>query len=276
MKHLLLLSIILAMAVPPAFASQAERELETKLQHQLDAIVGPGKAHVSVSGRSSDGYQSRSMNYSKQQPVSQRQSSETHSSTTSGQGKSPGTQSTSRSQSQGVYTYDRTEELRTHAPDPLSQKSVSVVFEPPSANNKEGEESVDNGPPVDKALVEDVVRSAAGIDESRGDRLNVQESHIDTSAFDRLKDEMLKQKQGPSWWIFALIGLIGIGFGTMIGLLIRRRRSAAQPVPDWQQQMNPEMNDGQPYPPAYPRAQAPNPLEAGPQGPVIQIRPGHQ
>lgn len=273
MKHLLLLFSGLALAASPAFASPAERELEAKLQHQLDAIVGPGKAHVSVSGRSSDGYQSRSLNYSHQQPVSERKNSETHSSTSSGQDKSTGTQSTTRSQSQGVYTYDRSEELRTHAPDPLSQRSVSVVFEPPSARNNEGEESVDNGHPVDKALVEDVVRSAAGIDESRGDRLNVQESHIDTSAFDRLKDEMMKQKQGPAWWIFALIGLIGIGFGTMIGLLIRRRRSAAQPAPDWQQ-MNPQMNNGQPYPPAYPQAQAPNPLEAGPQGPVIQIRPG--
>ena len=155
--------------------------------------------------------------------------------------------------------FDQQEELRGRQPGGLSRKSVSVIFEAPAA----GEEA-EASPQIDAALIEELVGAGGGIDRQRGDQLHVQQVKIDTSAYDRLKAEMEKANAQSPWLIFALIGLDGAGAGTGLGVLLMRRSKPAPP--QWEQ-------------PVWTQATMPNqslptgnPLTAGPQGPVVQIR----
>lgn len=252
MKHLVAICLMLALT-PAALADPAERALELKLQQQLDALVGPGKSRVTVSGRSSEGSQSRSLQYGQVRPGREATVSETRSSEIDGR-----KTTTTTTRSERSYVYNQTEELRTRAPQSLEQKSVSVIFDPPAS----GEEA--SGPPVDARLVEDVVRNAAGIDESRGDHLSVQAARFDDSAYTRLRTEMEKQRQGTPWWLFALIGAAGLGLGIGTGLLLRRRRSlAARQAATAYAGPWPAAGDAPPH--GYEPARD--------AGPVIQIRP---
>lgn len=263
MKRCLALILLIGMA-PGALAADgralAERELEAKIQKQLEAIVGPGKARVTVSGEQSAGGQSRSRTQSKPQVAAEQRISETRTTTRNGE-----TVTETRTDSRTSWTHDQSEELRSEMPSGLERKSVSVIYEPP-ARGEDGEEAA--APPVDQALIEDVVSAASGL--GRDDTLDVHAVRMDTSAYDRLKEEMEKASRETPWWVFALIGAAGLGLGAGIGLLVARRRKpepqaewAAQPI--WQ---------GQPAPmPAQLPGQA---LSAPPQGPVVYLQPGSE
>ena len=262
--RVILFALIWLATVAPALAQTAvqratqaeERALEAKLERQLEAIVGPGKARVTVSGEGETPAQTRSRSYSKPQIGQERVLTESRTTTTDTGERSEQTQT--RRDTNMVY--DQQEELRSRQPGGLSRRSVSVIFEAPAA----GEEA-EAGPQVDAAMIEELVGAGGGIDRKRGDQLHVQQVKIDTSAYDRLKAEMEKANAQSPWLLFALIGLGGAGAGTGLGVLLMRRRKPEPP--QWEQPVWPQATmPNQPLP-------AGNPLAAGPQGPVVQIRP---
>ncbi|HEY9841760.1 MAG TPA: flagellar M-ring protein FliF C-terminal domain-containing protein [Candidatus Obscuribacterales bacterium] len=266
MKQTLILPLLamLLLAAPGLAATElAERELEAKIERQLEAVVGPGKARVSVSGRQDEPGIERSLRNSRPQLGTQRSSRERH---------SDGVHVSERSTTQSSWVYDQSEELRSRRPAGLKQKSVSVIFEPPQS--PEGEEGAER-PAVDQALIEDIVRSTGGIDESRGDHLSVHAVTLDTSATDRLRDEMEKQRQGTPWWVFGLIGLGGSGLGAGLVVLLLRRRRQPEVAAEWPPApyAPPVYAPATYVPPGNPALNPAHPLGTGPHGPVIQIRP---
>lgn len=257
MKYLLALTILL-LASPAAFAGPAERELEAKLERQLEALLGPGKAKVSVSGETESPAQRRSVTRTKPQIVGQRQTT-----VRSSDGSSQTTTETS-------WTYDQTEELQSTQPSKLKNKSVSIIYEPPVRSEDETEDS--STPELDTAAIERIARAGAGLEEN--DRIHVQAGRMDTSAYDRLKAEMEKARQGTPVWVFVSIAAAGVGLGTGLGaVLMRRRKTAETAPPDWSQAQvwtSPAPAAPQPTQAALPQG---NPVAAGPHGPVIHIQP---
>lgn len=263
MRTFLTLGLLFSSLNATAQAGPAEKELEAKLERQLEALLGPGKAHVSVSGKTEDPSMQRSVTRSKPQIVGQRQ--------TTVSSRNGETQSTTQTSSQTSWTYDQTEEIRSVQPK-LTDKSVSIVYEPPSVSDDSEEGSRPN---LDAAAIEQMARAALGLEET--DRIHVQAGRMDTSAYDRLKAEMERAQQGTPIWVLIGIALACVGLGAGLGaFLMRRRRSSQASAPDWQQAWNPETQ-------AYPYTQSVqpiqsalppgNPIASGPHGPVIHVQP---
>lgn len=195
----------------------AEKALEAKIQGQLEAVLGPGKAKVTVSGRSETApRQSRSVTHHRPQTAHERIVTETR-------------QGVTRRKVERIYTYDHTESLTQAASGSLEQKSVSVIYEPPAP----GEDAENAAPSLDPALVETIVRTTARIDEKRGDQVFVRPVKMDTSAYDRLKAEMEKARQGSPVGIYLLCAVGGLGGGVGLGWWLARRRQRNRP-PTWE------------------------------------------
>lgn len=211
-----------AQAAPgPAWAISAEQRLEAKLNQQLEAVLGPGKAHVTVSGRASASRrQVRSLSQSQAQVLHERSMTESR-------------QGQTHSRSEKVWGFEQTESLQIEQPEALEQKSVSVIYELPA----QGEDSELAGPVVDPALIEGMIRTVAQLDESRGDQLQIRAVRMDTSAYERLRAEMEKNREQTPVWLYALCALGGVGSGLALGFLLTRRR--AVPVPAWEPQTAP-------------------------------------
>ncbi|MGE3725263.1 MAG: hypothetical protein AB7I41_06920 [Candidatus Sericytochromatia bacterium] len=203
----------------PAFANPvAEKALETKIQSQLEAVLGPGKVKVTVSGSSDSARrQRRSVTQHKPQIAHERIVTETQAGVT-------------RSKVERIYTYDHTESLAAEASGTLTQKSVSVIYEPPAS----GEDPENPAPPLDPALVETIVRTTARINASQGDQLHISQVKMDSSAFERLKAEMEKARQNATpLWLYGLCALGGIGGGLGLGFFLARRRQR-KVIPTWE------------------------------------------
>ncbi len=245
-----------------AQAGPAEQELEAKLERQLEALLGPGKAHVSVSGKTQAPSLQRNVTRSKPQIVGQRQ--------TTVSSRNGEAQSRTQTHSQTSWTYDQTEEIRSVQPK-LTDKSVSIIYEPPSVleDSEEG-----TRPNVDAAAIEQMARAALGLEAT--DRIHVQAGRMDTSAYDRLKAEMERAQQGTPIWVFMGIALACVGLGAGLGAFLMRRRQGNQtPSPDWQQ-WNPEIQaylSAQPVSPTQAALPPGHPIASGPHGPVIHVRP---
>ncbi|MBT9548057.1 MAG: hypothetical protein IV090_21885 [Candidatus Sericytochromatia bacterium] len=195
----------------------AEKALEAKIQGQLEAVLGPGKAKVTVSGGAERARrQSRSVTHHNPQTAHERIVSETRAGVT-------------RRKVERIYTYDHSESLATEASGTLTQKSVSVIYEPPAP----GEDPENAPPPLDPALVETIVRTTARINESQGDQLQISQVKMDTSAYDRLKAEMEKARQGTPFWLYGLCALGGITGGVGLGFFLARRRQR-KAIPAWE------------------------------------------
>jgi flagellar biosynthesis/type III secretory pathway M-ring protein FliF/YscJ len=204
---------------PLALANPAaEKALEAKIQGQLEAVLGPGKAKVTVSGGSERARrQSRSVTHHNPQTAHERIVSETQAGVT-------------RRKVERIYTYDHSEALTTETSGNLTQKSVSVIYEPP----KPGEDPENAAPPLDPALVETIVRTTARINESQGDQLQISQVKMDNSAYERLKAEMEKARQGTTpLWIYGLCALGGIIGGVGLGFFLARRRQR-KAIPAWE------------------------------------------
>lgn len=211
----------LAFANPQPEANQEARLLEQKLQQQLEALVGPGKARVIVRGEAhSDHSQQRSITRSNPQPVAERTQRETL---------ERNGQWITRESSQRSWSYDQTEELRQKKPSGLQQKSVSVIYEPPTGRLSADE--TESGILLDPAAIEDLIRSVANLDETRGDRLSIQGVRFAPPAW----REVLEQTHPPLWLIAAIaLSSSGLGAGLMFWWLRRRQRQQAIPTPEWQ------------------------------------------
>lgn len=192
-------------------ATPAEKQLEAKLQQQLEAIVGPGKVHVTVSGRSpASGRQLRALSRTQPQLIHERSLTERH-------------QGVVRQRSEKVWGFAERETLLTESTEGLTQKSISVIYEMP----QQPEENESAHPAVDQALIEGIVRTIAQVDEARGDQLKIQTVRMDTSTFDRLKAAMEKARERLPFGTYVLWALGGLGLGIGIGLWFRRRRRSA-------------------------------------------------
>lgn len=203
---------------PLALANPAaEKALEAKIQGQLEAVFGPGKAKVTVSGSSDRAQrQRRSVAHHNPQTAHERIVSETQAGVT-------------RRKVERIYTYDHSESLETEASGHLTQKSVSVIYEPPVP----GEDPENAAPPLDPALVETIVRTTARINESQGDQLQISQVKMDNSAYERLKAEMEKARQGTPLWLYGLCALGGIIGGVGLGFFLARRRQR-KAIPAWE------------------------------------------
>ncbi len=208
-NFLILLSLCLAPLGVQAQTTE-EQMLEGKIKKQLEAVLGEGKAHISVSGQSTIPSQSREKVYSQPQVLHERIRTEKDSS---------GRESTQRSTQ---WINNQSETLTQH-PVKLKQKSVSVVYDPPKATE-------DNPNPLSDQQIEELVTAAANLDVESGDQLHVQAGSFSDSAYERLKAEMEKAQQGVPWWIFALIALVSLGLGIGITYLILRKRYQAQAI----------------------------------------------
>lgn len=133
--------------------------------------------------------------------------------------------SSSRSSSQVSYNYNNIEELVSKDSGVIERKSISVQYELPTI--AEGEEAAEGGPPpLTNEDIEQMVRAAVNIQE--GDQVVVRQVQFDTSAYDRLKDEMLKAREGTPWWMYVLVGLGGLVIGAGIGgALLGKKKAAA-------------------------------------------------
>lgn len=222
-----------ALAVPHA----EEQQLEAKINRQLEAILGPGKARVSVSGQQSSPYQQRSRSYSNPQV---------------------GAETQTRSRSQGAeytqqrrqWVFDSSETLTQHQPVGLRQKSVSVIYEP-----KVGEE----GQSTDPALIEGIVKGSINYQPEQGDRVVVKASRFDNSWQQRLEAELRKAQQQTPWWVFVALALGSALLGAAGGAWLLRRRRKNQPADPWQVQTYPVWS-----PPVAPAAES---------GPLIYVQP---
>jgi len=203
---MLVLALVLILSTGPALAQlqSEEKQLEQRLQQQLEAVLGPGRARVSVSGQQETGSQQRSLTRSNPQVAAEREQTRSL--------EQAGTTQTQRT-SQTSWTYDQVEELRQQKPSGLSQKSVSVVYDPPAIGEDEGEQQ-----PLDPRVIEEIVRHAANLDETRGDRLSVTATRFAPKVLEQI------QREGTPWWVLALIGLLGMLLGTGTGLWWMRRR----------------------------------------------------
>ena len=199
--------IVLGSGMYAQAASQdpLEQATEQKIQRQLDALLGPGKSKVSVSGQQKLGLQERSKVYTRPQILSQSER------------KTEQPNHTSQS-SETHWVYDQHEILKTEAPS-VEQRSVSVVYEPPFS--PEGEEV------LDEATVAEMVWAAAGLTEKTGDLLQVKALRF---APTRLL-EPLKEAKIASWVLFTLIAVLGILLGLTMGGFVawRRKRKNIQP-----------------------------------------------
>ncbi|PIQ28737.1 hypothetical protein COW36_11780 [bacterium (Candidatus Blackallbacteria) CG17_big_fil_post_rev_8_21_14_2_50_48_46] len=191
-----------------------EQALERKINQQLDAILGPGKARVTVTEKQNRRQiQSRSVQRSHPQVLHERLARETR-------------QGTTRQSRETIYGYDQAEQLISSTSESPAQKSVSVIYQPPT----QSEDSENPDPPVDQDLISGIVRTLAQIDETKGDQLNVRAVKMDTSLYERLKAEMEKSRQGTPWWVWGLCALLGLSLGLGMGAFITRRRYRSQPL----------------------------------------------
>lgn len=212
--HLRIFSVICLLLAQPVWAASnpQERALEQKLEAQLEALVGPGKAKVVVSGKQNNSSQTRSKQYSRPQVASQQTLSERDSS------------GRVRTETRTSWIHDQRETLGSTAAE-LGQKSVSVIYQPPQA--AEGQEA----PGLTSAQVEEMLSTAANLDPNQGDRIHVQAGHFSQSAFERIKAEMEKARQGSPWWVFALLAVVSLLLGAgLTALMLLRRRQKQQPV----------------------------------------------
>lgn len=215
--------LLLGLLQSPVWAqslAQAEQMLQAKIERQLEAVLGPGRARVSVTGELATASQRRSRERANPQVAAERRQA---------QRDADGSLSEN---SQTQWTFDEVEELHSVSASGLVRKSVSVVYEPPPASE---DSEADAAPRVlYEATIEEMVRSAADIDESRGDRLSVRAARFDTRWQQQLQAELARAaRQGPPWWMLLLIGLGGLALGAGLTVwLLRRRRP---PVAEWQQ-----------------------------------------
>ncbi|MBF2052346.1 MAG: flagellar M-ring protein FliF [Candidatus Sericytochromatia bacterium] len=130
-----------------------------------------------------------------------------------------------RGSSQISYNYNNIEELVSKDSGVIERKSISVQYELPAV--AEGEEAAEGGPPpLTNEDIEQMVRAAVNIQE--GDQVSVRQVQFDTSAYDKLKEEMLKAQEGTPWWIYVLVGLGGLVVGAGIGgALLGKKKAAA-------------------------------------------------
>lgn len=133
--------------------------------------------------------------------------------------------SSARNSSQVSYNYNNIEELVSKDSGVIERKSISVQYELPVV--AEGEEAAEGGPPpLTNEDIEQMVRAAVNIQE--GDQVSVRQVQFDTSAYDKLKAEMLKAQEGTPWWIYVLVGLGGLVIGAGIGgALLGKKKAAA-------------------------------------------------
>lgn len=221
MNKALILSLLLWSGLQASALAQSADEarlLEQKLQQQLEAVVGPGKARVIVSSQSqTDAVQQRSVQRSNPQLLATQ--AQRSSQTQNGS-------STTRSSQQQSWTFDQTETLRQQAPGGLQQKSVAIIYEPPAAGE---EDQTSAFSPED---LEALVRTAANLDESRGDRLSIRAVRLAPPAL----QAALAAESPPLWLIIALaLGSGGLGAGLMFVWLRRRQRRQAAQAPSWEQ-----------------------------------------
>ncbi|MGV3523709.1 MAG: flagellar M-ring protein FliF C-terminal domain-containing protein [Candidatus Sericytochromatia bacterium] len=211
---------LLQLPVGAQSLAQAEQILQSKIERQLEAVLGPGRVRVSVTGELNTASQSRSHQRDNPQVAAERRQTQRHS------------DGSSAENNETQWTFDELEELRSIAATGFTRKSVSVVYEPPPASE---DSEADAEPRVlYQATIEEMVRSAADIDESRGDRLSVRAARFDTRWQQQLQAELARAaRQGPPWWVLALIGLGGLALGSGLTVWLLRRRKP--PVADWQQ-----------------------------------------
>jgi flagellar biosynthesis/type III secretory pathway M-ring protein FliF/YscJ len=202
---------VLAAPAWGALPEDLDRELEARINRQLEAILGPGKAQVTVQSQiDTSQRQSRSRTRSNGQISAERSLSETSA-------------TGSRTRTERQYTYSETETLHVDAPYRLQGRSIAVQYQPPSP--QEGEEAAAFN--LDPAAITRMVKAMAGLKER--DAVDVQPVTFATSAYDRLRAEMeAARNAGPPWWLLALIGGGGITLGLGTGWLIARRRAQKQ------------------------------------------------
>jgi len=137
----------------------------------------------------------------------------------------PDTSKSERKNSQISYNYNNIEELISKDSGVIQRKSISVQYELPPV--VEGEDAAEGGPPpLQNDNIQAMVEAAVNFQE--GDQISVNQVKFDTSAYDKLKEEMLKAREGTPWWIYLLVGLGGLVVGAGIGgALLGKKKAAA-------------------------------------------------
>lgn len=209
--------------------SKYENEMGRSIQTMLERVKGAGKAVVSVNTEFDfDNVEISSETYG-DSVVRSEQSSESKSSGTSGSGgvagtdtnlpgtisyqeNSGGQSSSSQSESIRNYEIDKITELRVKAPGKIVKLSISVIVD--------GEISDE-----ERASLENVVASAAGLDFQRGDIINVVGMPFNTDAFEDMQDRIaaeLRNQQMRKYIGYGLVVLALLGLGLLFFLLKRR------------------------------------------------------
>ena len=214
-----------------------EAQLAKSIEELLAPVVGDGKAVVKVTAALDfDKKQTTSETFGTKDPplvVNESTSSETYTGTdpdaaTGVLGPDGGQTTTGQSGNYDKETADRsyavdkvTEQVET-APGKLTRLSVAVLLDSKAGN-------------VDQQAIGDLVSAAAGIDEARGDTVEVSSMAFDTSAQDAaqdaLKDEQAAERQNQ---LLALARTLGSVFLVAIVLFFAfrsARKATVQRLP---------------------------------------------
>lgn len=215
-----------------------EKELESRIQQMLRQILGPGKAVAMVSAEMDfDQKQSTSTSYEPGQPLSQQNIVESGSG--AGTGGAPGTDSDlpgssvpsqggtgdasfSRQESTTNYQVPSRQETVVKAPGSLVRLSASIVVN-------------GNYPQSQLQQIKNVVAAAIGLNESRGDQIEVSDMAFDDSLQKEAGEAMLAEKTGTeekqrNLIIAAVVGGAAVLLGLLAAYMIisRRRKEAAR------------------------------------------------
>lgn len=223
------LSLFLANVFVPVFASSADHVLESKLSQQLEAVLGPGNAKVTVTSETLATSQSRRVERSQPQ-TSQRSLVEAQSS--SGE---------SRRVQQEQFVFDTTETLATKSAS-LGARSVAIVYQPTTDPEK---------PSLQEQDIYDLVSAGMGFNAQRGDRLEVRAAHFDSQWQDKLQADLDRSRIRPLPWLWMGLALSGLLLGLALGYAWSRHRFKQQSLRqpelglEWQALSIPEASTAQ-------------------------------
>jgi len=208
---------------------QYQKEVQNSVQSMLERIVGVGKAVVRVQlALDFDKIQSKKQEFGEKVPRSSQTVEDTSRSTNADTPGAPGTDSnipgyeavaqTGTSETtheekivnNEINTY---EEVKEQAPGGIKRLSVAVVVD----------KQIDS---KQQAQIEEIVKSATGFDEDRGDQISVAGMPFNTEYQDKIESEMAQAEKQQQMFVYgglAALALLTIG-GVTAGVAMKRRR----------------------------------------------------
>ncbi|NLI13230.1 MAG: flagellar M-ring protein FliF [Peptococcaceae bacterium] len=212
-----------------------EKELEKRVLQMLARIMGQDKAVAMVTADLDfNQQQTTSTITSNPQNIKSSEHTSRETSTGSGAGGAPGTDSNvttnpyltgsgsssySKEESTTNYQVSTVQETVVNAPGSVRRLSASVVI-----SEADG--------PVDTQKVRDVVAAAIGFNQNRGDQINVSSMVFDDSYQKKVSDEMAQAeasaKQKDRLYTYARLAGIAVGAILVLVMLIMWRRRSAE------------------------------------------------